>query len=155
MDFTTYLNIRRIIPIRQSPLRLIRITRATATCWILRKIPKTFRCFLRHSVRPTRYWRLCVFLSSGSTSLLPRPRRKKQGETETFGATLSASDATRVASASGNHLFFPAIDTISYNSIVDSSIIAFHIITRTHIHIYKIPQKYSIYFLLKSKVELC
>lgn len=73
-------------------------------------------CFLRHSVGPTRYWRLCVFLSSGSTSLLPRPRRKKQGETETFGATLSASDATRVASASENHLFFSSRNRYNFAS---------------------------------------
>jgi len=33
---------------------------------------------------------LC-FLKHDSTSLLPRPREKKQGETETFGATLSAT----------------------------------------------------------------
>lgn len=34
---------------------------------------------------------LC-FLKHDSTSLLPRPREKKQGETAAFGATLSAMD---------------------------------------------------------------
>jgi len=83
-----------IIPI----LRSLAINRnnsvSSVVTWLLRRILRTFRCFLRHSAGSTILAALCFLKHSGSTSLLPHPTGKKQRETESFGATLSASDAS-------------------------------------------------------------